>query len=272
MQEFGTTRARPHGNGRIGQTRFVGNIPISLQLYSVRHECAQDLLGVIAKVGAMGYEGVEFAGFHGHSAKAVRKALDDAGLKCSGTHTGIGEFADDKLSATVDYHLEIGAPYPIVPWIPEEMRNSADAAKKTGATFAEVVEKLKPHGLQTGFHAHEGDMKPLPTGETAWDLIAENTPKEFLMQYDTANGMSGGADPVNPILKHPGRSVSVHLKEWGGKHGAVIGEGDVPWAKVFEACESVGGTKWYVVEYEVEGVSALDAVEQCLKNLRAMGK
>ena len=94
------------------------------------------------------------------------------------------------------------------------------------------------------------------------------------MQYDTANGMSAGADPVQPILDWPGRGLSVHLKEWSGEHGAkVIGEGTVPFENVFQACESVGGTHWYVVEHEqYEGMSPLESVDLCLKNLRKMGK
>jgi sugar phosphate isomerase/epimerase len=85
--------------------------------------------------------------------------------------------------------------------------------------------------------------------------------------------MAGGADPVKPISAWPGRNASVHLKEWAGTHGAIIGEGDVPWQRVFEACEQGGGTQWYVVEHEEESeLSPMEAVKKCLDNLRAMGK
>ena len=40
-------------------------IPMGLQLYSLRKECAKDLEGTIAAVGKMGYKGVEFAGYYG---------------------------------------------------------------------------------------------------------------------------------------------------------------------------------------------------------------
>src|SRR4051812_14480852 len=64
-------------------------IPMALQLYSLRKECAKDLEGTIAAVGKMGYKGVEFAGYHGRDAKTLRKWLDDANLQCCGTHTGL---------------------------------------------------------------------------------------------------------------------------------------------------------------------------------------
>jgi len=91
------------------------------------------------------------------------------------------------------------------------------------------------------------------------------------MQYDTANGMSGGADPVRPILDWPGRGASVHLKEWAGAHGAILGEGEIPWRRVLDACESVGGTEWYVIEYEIdEDKDPVSSVGKCLENLKAL--
>jgi len=40
----------------------MARIPIGLQLYSVREDCARDLAGALRSVADMGYEGVEFAG------------------------------------------------------------------------------------------------------------------------------------------------------------------------------------------------------------------
>lgn len=250
------------------------SIPIALQLYSVRDDCAQDLLGTIAKVAQMGYDGVEFAGYHGHSAADIRKCLDDNGLKCAGTHAGYATLQDDEIAATIEFHKVLGCDNLIVPWLPEETRNTPEATKETSDKLNAISEKLKPHGMRTGFHVHSGDMHPLSNGRSAWDLLGEYTTADFVMQYDTANGMAGGADPVQPILDWPGRGITTHLKEWSGEHGAkVIGEGMVPWDKVFDACERVAGTQWYIVEHEsYEGMSPMEAVEACLKNLRGMGK
>jgi sugar phosphate isomerase/epimerase len=251
----------------------MAQIPISLQLYSVRDFAATDLLGVIGKVAEMGYAGVEFAGLHGNSPEAVRKALDAAGLKCSGTHTPIDAFDEDRITETVATHKALGTEYAIVPWIPESMRNSKPTCLETAKKFTELAHRLAEEGLKTGFHAHDGDMIVLDEGESAWTLFGKHTPAEFVMQYDTANGMSGGADPVQPILDFPGRSVLVHLKEWKKEGHAIIGEGEVPWPRVFDACEKTGGTQWYVVEHEDDPrMSSLEAVDQCLKALRSMGK
>jgi sugar phosphate isomerase/epimerase len=218
------------------------NRPVALQLYSVRHACQADLFGVLRKVANFGYNGVEFAGFYGHEPADIRRQLDDLGLKAEGTHTGIDALSDENFGATVEAHKTLDAQYCIVPGLPAEMRNSASACASTAAKLTELTHKLEAHGLRCGYHAHQGDMVALEGGKCAWDLLAAGTPESFILQYDTANGMSGGADPVQPILNWPARAVSTHLKEWAGAHGAILGEGNVPWKRVLDACESVGGT------------------------------
>jgi sugar phosphate isomerase/epimerase len=247
--------------------------PIALQLYSVRRDAAEDLFGVIDKVAKMGYDGVEFAGYHGHSAADIKKVLDANGLKTVGTHTPISALDDENFNATVDLHKTIDTKFVILPWIPEEMRNTVESCVATGAKLAEMTAKLEAVGLRLGFHAHDGDMKPLEGGKSAWYLIAEHTPSSFIMQYDTANGYVGGADPVQPIKDLPGRNASVHLKDWSKAEGAkAVGEGDVDFMKVFEAAENGGGVEVYVIEHEDEVEPPLVSVERCLKNVRAMGK
>src|SRR6266481_1593259 len=73
-------------------------IPFALQLYSVRNECAKDLVGTVTAVSKMGYKAVEFAGYHGRDARMLRKLLDDTGLKCCGTHIGLETLLGDNLA------------------------------------------------------------------------------------------------------------------------------------------------------------------------------
>ena len=247
-------------------------IPIALQLYSVRNDAAQDLMGVLEKVAAMGYDGVEFAGYYGHEAEAIRAKLDEVGLKAEGTHTGLDALQPGRFDETVAIHKTLGCEYVIVPWIPKERRNSAAACAATAAELTELTKKLASVGLRLGFHAHGDDMDTLDNGKDAYHMLGEGTPEAFIMQYDTANGMSGGADPVQPILDFPGRNVSLHLKGYSKStgHGAIIGEDDIPWDRVFDAAENGGGTVWYVIEHEDETIAPLEAVDRCLQNVRRM--
>ncbi len=66
------------------------NLPVGLEIYSVRGELAKDLLGTVAAVGKMGYQVVEFyapyVDWTPETAKSVRAVLNDTGLKCLSTH------------------------------------------------------------------------------------------------------------------------------------------------------------------------------------------
>ncbi len=260
-------------------------IPIALQVYSVRDDAKADLRGVLEQVAAWGFDGVEFAGFYGHEAQQVKAWLDAFGLKCPSTHTGIDQLSDEKFDATVAYHKAIGCDTILVPWIPAEKRNTLDACKATAEQFTTLIAKLRDHGMRTGFHVHGEDVVPLspPAGDgrSLWDLFAAFTPDDFILQYDTANGMGGGTDPVATIRKHPGRSVLLHLKEFGdgtgtlaghAGHGkAAIGDGDVDWPGVFKAAEEVGGTAWYIVEQEGHPkLPPMQAAKLCIDNLKKL--
>lgn len=246
-------------------------IPIALQVYSVRELAAKDLAGVLKAVGQMGYEGVEFAGYYGHEAKAIRKMLDDSGLKCCGTHIGLETLLGDQFARTVEFNKILGNRFLIVSWMPESRFATVEVAKKTAALFNELAEKAKPHGMRVGYHAHGGDFKKVGD-QTAWELFFSNTVPEVVMQMDLGNCLGAGGDPYAILRKFPGRSATIHLKEHGGKRGAPVGEGEVRWKEVFEICETIGGTEWYIVEQEAYAVPPLESVRICLQNLRKMGK
>lgn len=242
----------------------------ALQLYSLRDDCAVDLLGTIEKVAELGYEGVEFAGYFGHSAAAIRATLDKTGLKAAGTHTGHAALQGDDFQATVDFHKEIGAEFAIIPWLPHELRETAAKTVETAKMLSEISAQVRAAGLYTGFHAHDADMHPLDNGQSAWDILAENTPNDFLLQYDTGNGREGGADPVQPLLDHPGRGRSVHLK--AHPFGQIIGQDAIDWKAILAALP-VAGAEWVVIEHETyEGVTPLESVKQCLNGWNAVLK
>src|SRR5450759_5757463 len=67
-------------------------LPIAVQLYSVRNDCAKDFDAALAQLAKMGFEGVELAGYHSYSGKPkdLRKKLDELNLKVAATNIGTG--------------------------------------------------------------------------------------------------------------------------------------------------------------------------------------
>jgi sugar phosphate isomerase/epimerase len=136
--------------------------------------------------------------------------------------------------------------------------------------FDEIAGKAKELGMRVGYHAHAHDFRRLDD-TTSWEIFFDNTGPDVIMQLDTGNCLQGGGDPVAILEKYPGRSASVHLKEFGGPENAVIGQGVVAWNEVFQVCETTAGTAWYVVEHET-GPDPLGNVKGCLEGLRKMGR
>ncbi|GBC99508.1 Inosose dehydratase [bacterium HR17] len=248
---------------------------IALQLYSVRDDCAKDLAATLQAVAEMGYQGVEFAGYYGRSAHELRKMLDDLGLQVAGTHTALTTLLGDELPRTVEFNQILGNRYLIVPWLPEEYRNSKDAWLRTAELFNELADKVKPAGMFVGYHNHAVEFQATFDGVTGWDLFFGHTRPEVVMQLDTGNAMHGGvsADGILDIFRrYPGRAKTVHLKEFSSTNpNALIGEGEVKWREVFELCATVGGTEWFIVEQETYAYPPLECVRRCLQNLKAMG-
>ena len=248
-------------------------ILVALQLYSVREECGKDLPGVLKAVAKMGYDGVEFAGYHGRPAKELRKMLDDLNLKAAGTHTGLNTLQGDEFQKTVDFNKELGNKFLIVPWMDPGQNATAKQLIATAATFKAIAAKLKPLGMMTGYHNHDWEFTPLATGERPWDVFFGNSGSEVVMQFDTGNALRAGTDVLPYVRKFPGRALTVHLKEFSRTDdNALLGEGDVDFKKCFELCESVGATEWYVVEQESYKHAPLKCVELCRQNLRKLGR
>ena len=110
---------------------------IGVQLYTVREMAAKDFDATLGAVAKMGYAGVEFAGFHGHSATDVRAMLDKYGLKAFSAHIPIQQFDGDIESVVSDLQT-VGAQWGIVPYVSPEDRSPE--------FFTALGEKMNEYG------------------------------------------------------------------------------------------------------------------------------
>jgi sugar phosphate isomerase/epimerase len=255
----------------------MGKIPIALQLFSVRGECSKDLPATLKAAAKTGYVGVEPWGYGGEkvewmgfAAKDLRTMLDDNGLACCGIHLGTGALLGDNLARTIELNKTLGNRFLII--AADKPRMSAvETIKELAGILNDTAEKLKPHGMFTGYHAHGFDFVKFG-GQTAWDLLFSQTRQDVIMQMDIGNCASGGGDPIAILRKFPGRARSVHLKDYGGPEGSVIGEGKADWKVIFRLCETAHATEWYVVEEGGKDGLGFDVPRRSLEALRRMGK
>jgi sugar phosphate isomerase/epimerase len=246
-------------------------IPLGVQLWSVQDEAAKDLASTLDALAKMGYQGVEFAGYYNQKPQDIRKMLDQSGLQCCGTHLQLKTCAGDGLKRNIENSHILGNKLHIVGAVEKDEMDSVQTAIKTAEVATEISEKLKPEGMRIGFHTEA--FSPWNMGaQTIWDILFDHAGPAVTMELDTRSCMEAKVDPVSLLKKYPARQLTIHLVENGSK-SAVIGEGDVPWKAVFDVCENLCHTRWYIAEqwYPEKGKS-LEGVKRDLAALRKMGK
>jgi len=251
-------------------------IPVGLELYSVRTEYTRDLPGTVTRVAKMGYEVVEFwAPYYEWTtdqAKDIRKLMDDLGIRCHSTHNSGTAVTPEGLKKAIELNQIIGSKYIIQASAPPA--RTIDDWKQLAGKLTTFSEQLRPLGMATGYHNHQVEWLPLES-QRPLDVLAANTPKDVVMQFDVGTCIEVGADPVAWINANPGRIKSVHCKDWGAGPGraysVAFGEGDAPWLKIFDAVEKTGGIEYYLIEQEVSppGQQFVMA-EKCLENWRKL--
>ena len=251
----------------------VKRIPVGLELYSVRNELKQDLMGTVRAVAKMGYEGVEFFAPYfdwtpGY-AKEVRKLLDDLGVRCFSTHNSARSFTPENLSHAMELNQILGSKF-IVMASAGKVEN-LDGWKAVADRLNQAAEKLKPLGLRTGFHNHETELRPIE-GRLPLEVLASSTANDVALQLDVGPCMETGFDPVAWINKNPGRIASMHCKDWSPAKGykVLFGGGAAPWKKIFQAAEKTGGIEYYLIEQEGSDYPPLETVKRCLAALRKL--
>ncbi len=100
--------------------------------------------GTLAAIAKSGYKGVEFAGYHGRSAKELRKMLDDLGLVACGTHTPYDSVQSNKLAETIEFNRTLGNRFLIVPSMSGKTKQDwLDKAKQ----FNELAARVKGNAM-----------------------------------------------------------------------------------------------------------------------------
>jgi sugar phosphate isomerase/epimerase len=253
-------------------------LPIGLEMYSVRTELAKDLTGTVTAVAKMGYEVVEFYApyyqWTTDQAKDVRKLMDGLGIRCNSTHNDLRNLGDG-LSKAIELNKILGAKYIVLASAGNP--RGADGWKAVAATLSSAAATTKAAGLQVGYHNHQAEFTPLPDGgQMPIQILAANTPKEVMLQFDVGTCVQMGYDPVKWIESNPGRINSMHVKDWGAGTGpdrgyrTLTGEGDVPWLKVFAAAERVGGIEYYLIEQEGSRFPEFEAAQRCMASYKKL--
>jgi sugar phosphate isomerase/epimerase len=246
---------------------------VAVQLFTLRDHCktAADFAASMRQLRQIGYTAVQVSSVGPIPEEEIVAITRGEGLTICATHEP-GNVILEEPQRVVDRLGRLGCRLTAYPW-PQGVDFTDPAQTRTLARKLDAAgAKLRAAGLMLGYHNHAIEFQPMD-GELPWDTFFANTRPEVVMQFDTGNALHAGADAAPFISRYPGRATTVHLKEHSASDDtALLGDGDVPWPQIFQLCETVGGTEWYIVEHESYAYPPLECVDRCLQALKAMGK
>ena len=248
-------------------------IPVSLQMYTLRDDAARDFAGTIAQVAKIGYSGVEIAGYgNAKGANVVKQMLDDNGLTVTGAHVGLDALENDFGKAVEDV-LTLGSEYVIVPYLAAERRATMDGYRQLAMILNEIGAKLRDSDLTLCYHNHDFEFQTFGGDVTGFDTLFGATDAEVVkVELDTFWVKKAGLDPVVVMHKYAGRVPLIHLKDMTPEGDfAEVGEGTMDFGAIFAAA-SVAGAEVYVVEQDqCKNHAPLESVRISFENLKRMG-
>lgn len=247
---------------------------IGLQLWSVKDDMKTDAKGTIEKVGAMGYQFVEAAGYGDGKFYGIEpaefKALAEANkLTFLASHTGQGLPDSVKWAETMAWwdtcvaaHKAAGVTYIVQPWMGQEAYRSLDTLKMYCDYFNAVGEKCNAAGIRFGYHNHDGEFKDID-GQTIYDFMLKNTdPTKVMFEMDLFWITKGGKNPVDYFNAYPGRFELWHVKDQ-----AEVGAGPMDFKPIFENA-ATAGVKKFIVEVEEYNFTPIESVRKSLEYLQ----
>jgi len=244
----------------MGANRLMGaqpQMPVGLQLYSVRNQLPKDFEGTLHQLSASGYREVEAAGYFDKTAADFGNALQKAGLKCVSTHHQLTQLKT-QFNQLIEYGQAIGLEYIICSWAgvhrdPTRTGElNLDDWRYVADQFNEIGQKVKGAGMTFGYHNHIVEFGR-ESGIVFFDELLKRTdPKVVEFEMDCGWVVAGGHSPAEYLSKFPERFPLLHVKDMvkesdGKWRNVVMGKGSIDYKPIFRAAT---GLKHYFIEQE----------------------
>jgi sugar phosphate isomerase/epimerase len=248
------------------------SLRFGLQLYSLEAQAKNDLIGTLHAVAVNGFEGVEFAGFHGVELPRIKQALLETGLQIAGS---VHEFSalEHDLEGIVRQMQTLECPTVVMPWLDEHLRSSGSEYERTAQRLEKIGHDLRSHDLRFLVHLHGYEFQTFETNtgtKTGLELLMQTDPNAVGLELDTFWVLQGGADPLTILQRYAARCPSLHCKDTLEKitwTECEAGAGLIDFAALLEHFSG-----WAIIEQEHFNRDPLESVTQGLRNLREIAR
>jgi sugar phosphate isomerase/epimerase len=255
---------------------------LAAQLYTVREftQNAKDLAETLKKIQAIGYPAVQISAIGSDIPDAeVKTIADDAGLVICNTHVRPADALWSDIDAVIKQHRTWNCKHVATGMMPKAFREEGESGFKRFAEEAsQIGGQLAEAGMTFSYHNHSFELVRYGT-RTGLDIIYdESDPRYLQAEIDTYWIQHGGADPVAWIAKMENRMPAVHLKDMtvipgegalGQQIMAEVGEGNLNWPAILQACCDIG-VEWYVVEQDTCQRDPFESLKISYENLQTL--
>jgi len=241
----------------------MASLPIAAQLYTLREIMPKDVMGTLAAVAELGYDGVEFAGLHNTPPTKLRAELDRLGLKVCSAHIALNLF-ETELERTIDTYQILGCSVLVVPWIGEHLRGDFAGL---GATLNQIVEPVRAAGMRLAYHNHDFELRR-QNNTTGLDILLETTDPAVNFELDCGWVHKAGHDPLAQMQALSGRLPLIHVKDvTADGDWAEVGYGAIDYRPIVAAAPGLG-VEWLIVEQDTTHRPPLESIGMSIKWLR----
>ena len=217
------------------------DLPIALQLYTIRDALARDLAGSLDEVAAIGYGHVELADLHGKSPADWKALLGERNLTPIARHESWAH-PDDRAAQAAETAREVGYDYAVQPWWPEGRRS-----REGYAEVAKIAAGAKASGVTLAYHNHEFEFDGGPRRSCRCSRAATSR-----ASWTPAGPRWRGRDVPSLMQKLSGKLPLLHIKDckdYAAKTLCEIGGGKVPIRDILAAAGPCGA-KCLIVEQD----------------------
>ena len=238
---------------------------IAVQVYSVRDHIndSETLLKALEEIKKIGYDGVEFAGYFGADADAIKAKLDEVGLVAVGGHIGLDDFKEDKLAETIEFQNTLGVKAIGVGGAPH---STMEEAVNTGDVLGNAQKyAMEKYGMKVYYHNHCEEFKPLENGQLPIDVIGDRCSLEI----DTYWSFHAGEDNYKLITEKKDNIVHLHVKDGINGKPKALGEGNCDIPAVVKAAKDIG-MEWLIVENDDPVPTGFEDIARSIKYLKSI--
>ena len=234
---------------------------LGLQLYSIGDETYKDFDAAIEKVAKIGYDGVEFAGYGGKTAKELKKLIADNGLEIASSHTDIPE-KDEDFKPTLEYAAEAGIPFLVCAgksypfWFPE------DHFQRSMEHVNRYTELAATYGIQIGFHNHYMEFME-SKGKQMMEKLYEATLPNFVLEIDCYWAEYADQNALETIKRFKDKATTLcHYKQMAkdSKDNVTLDQGKIDFKAISDYLKA-NGAKWAIIEQEGIAIPSIEAAK-----------